>query len=142
MYVIVKIGDTHGEGITETDTTIENLDTIDGALDEAIDETIKVETEKLYEEACSNVSSSGIFVLKNVACLDFLSCPIISLIVYLIFFFKTIKGYSFSDHVFFLQLDWLIFYFPFGSANQVQFLVTFFEEKEKTWKWITFEICT
>ena len=86
MYVIVKIGDTHGEGITETDTTIENLDTIDGALDEAIDETIKVETEKLYEEACSNVSSSGIFVLKNVACLDFLSCPIISLIVYLIFF--------------------------------------------------------
>ena len=95
MYVIVKIGDTNGEGITETDTTIENLDTIDGALDEAIDETIKVETEKLYEEACSNVSSSGIFVLKHVACLDFLFCPY--------YFCNCIfqdhfKGYSFSDH--------------------------------------------
>ena len=115
MYVIVKIGDTHGEGITETDTTIENLDTIDGALDEAIDETIKVETEKLYEEACSNVSSSGIFVLKNVACLDFLSCPIISLIVYLIFF-KTIKGYSFSDHVFFFTIRLIDILLPFWKC--------------------------
>ena len=86
MYVIVKIGDTNGEGITETDTTIENLDTIDGALDEAIDESIKVETEKLYEEACSNVSSSGIFVLKLVVCLDFLSCPIIISVISKILF--------------------------------------------------------
>ena len=88
MYVIVKIGDTNGEGITETDTTIENLDTIDGALDEAIDETIKVETEKLYEEACSNVSSSGIFVLKHVACLDFLSCPLLLFLYLYVWFFQ------------------------------------------------------
>ena len=101
MYVIVKIGDTNGEGITETDTTIENLDTIDGALDEAIDESIKVETEKLYEEACSNVSSSGIFVLKHVACLDFLSCPIVSLILYLIFFQYYQRSFIFRSCIFF-----------------------------------------
>lgn len=45
---------TQGEGSTSTDK--ENS-TIDGAIDEAI----KAETEKLYEEACSNISSpSGI----------------------------------------------------------------------------------
>ena len=54
------LGDTTGEGITETDTiatsTKVNPDSIDGAIDEAI----KAETEKLYDEACSIVSSSGI----------------------------------------------------------------------------------
>ena len=52
------LGDTNGEGFTETDSTKEIPeipDTVDGAIDEAI----KAETEKLYEEACSNVSSSG-----------------------------------------------------------------------------------
>ena len=49
------LGDTNGEGITETNTTKEIQYTVDGAIDEAI----KAETEKLYEEACSNVSSSG-----------------------------------------------------------------------------------
>ena len=59
MHVHTKhntLGDTNGEGITETNTTKEIQDTVDGAIDEAI----KAETEKLYEEACSNVSSSGI----------------------------------------------------------------------------------
>ena len=126
MYVIVKIGDTNGEGITETDTTIENLDTIDGALDEAIDESIKVETEKLYEEACSNVSSSGIFVLKHVTCLDFLSCPIISVIVYLIFFSRLLKRlFIFRSRIFFtIRLTDILL--------PCWYNFTFFEKKEKT----------
>ena len=52
-----------GDGSTEQNTT---KDTVEGAsealndgLNEAIDEAIKAETEKLYEEACSIVSSNG-----------------------------------------------------------------------------------
>ena len=47
-----------GEGITEHN--ISNTEVIEDATAEAIDEaTIKSETEKLYEEACSIVSSTG-----------------------------------------------------------------------------------
>ena len=46
-----------GEGITEHN--ISNTEVIEDATAEAIDEAIKSETEKLYEEACSIVSSTG-----------------------------------------------------------------------------------
>ena len=48
-----------GEGII-TEHNISNTEVIEDATAEAIDEaTIKSETEKLYEEACSIVSSTG-----------------------------------------------------------------------------------
>ena len=53
--------DIHNTKETLTKATLQKAedrspDTVDGAIDEAI----KAETEKLYEEACSNLSSSGI----------------------------------------------------------------------------------
>ena len=44
-----------------TENIKDNTETNEDAVDGAIDEAIKAETEKLYEEACSNISScSGI----------------------------------------------------------------------------------
>ena len=45
-----------GDGSTEQNST-NILEAKSEAVDEAIDEAIKTETEKLYEEACSIVSS-------------------------------------------------------------------------------------
>lgn len=49
----------NGEGSTASDTKDTTTDATDTLVDDAIDEAIKNETEKLYEEACSNISSSG-----------------------------------------------------------------------------------
>ena len=46
-----------GDGSTEQNSTTNTLEAKTEAVDEAIDEAIKNETEKLYEEACSIVSS-------------------------------------------------------------------------------------
>ena len=56
--------DSRGEGITEHNISNQ----VEAATDEAIDEAIKSETEKLYEEACSIVSSTGGIVALHISC--------------------------------------------------------------------------
>ena len=59
--------DSRGEGITEHNISNQ----VEAATDEAIDEAIKSETEKLYEEACSIVSSTGGIVALHISCTFF-----------------------------------------------------------------------